>query len=186
MGTPVPRVADLYKAVKSTFELSALQVVRLKLCVLAVGGAPQPSHAAIQTALSEVRPALDMSAALGSGAAGFGAGAWLVGRVDPLMPMQPFPPASHEVVPPRSPSPSQKSASAIVGPTFEDEARTALTAVLPEVCPWLTRHSRVLCRQLELLSKQRCRQADVLCHAEGDTLVPCVNHPAHGFRVITF
>ena len=98
VGAPVARVSDVHKALKLAYEMTTRQVSRLELRVVAVGGTPQPSHAAILSALSEVRPALDISAALGSDAAGFGAGAWLVVRVAPLTLMQPFPPASpHEV-----------------------------------------------------------------------------------------
>ena len=71
----------------------------------------------------------------------------------------------------------------MAGPVFEDEARRALEAVLPEAFPWLRTHTRIMCRQLEL-ADGATKQADLLCHASEGTLLPCISLPEHGLRVV--
>ena len=116
-----------------------LQIACTELRVVAAGG-PQPAPGAISASLAAPHTALDASAPLGSPAAGFGAGAWLVAReVAP----QHYAPAGEGGW-------AALSATAMVGSTFEAEARDALKAVLSEIFPWLRIHSRLVSRQLEL------------------------------------
>ena len=80
VDVPAPaRVCDVRKALREPFQLSGLQVARTDLRVVAADG-PQPAPDAVSAALAAPRAALDASAPLGSPAAGFGAGAWLVAR----------------------------------------------------------------------------------------------------------
>jgi hypothetical protein len=55
--------------------------------------------------------------------------------------------------------------------------------VLPEAFPWLRAHSRIIARQLELVD-DTTKQADLLCYASEDTLLPCTSLPEHGLRVV--
>ena len=172
VDVPAPaRVCDVRKALREPFQLSGLQVARTELRVVAAGG-PQPVPGAVSAALAAPLAALDASAPLGSPAAGFGAGAWLVAR---------------EVAPqhdaPAAEGGAALSASAMVGPTFEAEARVALEAVLPEVFPWLGSHSRLMSRQLDLPA-EGMREADLLCYTDADSLQPSVSIAVHGVRLI--
>ena len=173
VDVPAPaRVCDLRKALQDPFQLSGLQIARTELRVVAAGG-PQPAPGAIAAALAVPRAALDASAPLGSPAAGFGDGAWLLAReVAPQL----YAPAAEGGW-------AVLSATAMVGPTFEAEARDALAAVLPDIFPWLRSHSRVLSRQLELPS-EGTREADLLCYTNADSLLPSVSIAVHGVRLI--
>ena len=173
VDVPAPaRVCDLRKALREPFELSGLQVARTELRVVAAGG-PQPAPGAVSAVLAAPHAALDASAPLGSPAAGFGAGAWLVARE--VAPQHDAPTAGA--------GGGAQSATAMVGPTFEAEALVALEAVLPEVFPWLRSHSRLLSRQLEL-PPEGVRQADLLCYTDADSLQPSVSSAVHGVRLI--
>jgi hypothetical protein len=74
------------------------------------------------------------------------------------------------------------SVSDVVGPTFEHEAREALSSVFREVCPWAADVSRLLSRSLD--RDGNAREADVMCYVEGDTLGPCASAPAYGVAVV--
>ena len=118
VDVPAPaRVCDLRKALRALLQLSGLQMARTELRVVAAGG-PQPAPGAVSAALAGPRAALDASAPLGSPAAGFGGGAWLVARE--LAPQQDCGAAARSL-----------SATAMVAPTFEAEARVALEAGAP-------------------------------------------------------
>ena len=172
VDVPAPaRVCDVRKALREPFQLSGLQVARTELRVVAAGG-PQPAPSAVSAALAAPRAALDASAPLGSPAAGFGAGAWLVARE-----------VAPQHVAPAAGGGAALSATAMVGPTFEAEARAALEAVLPEVFPWLRSHSRLVSRQLELPA-EGTREADLLCYTDADSLQPSVSSAVHGVRLI--
>ena len=92
----------------------------------------------------------------------------------------PVPPAQ---APSRGPADARAlSVSDVVGPTFEHEAREALSSVFREVCPWAADVSRLLSRSLD--RDGNAREADVMCYVEGDTLGPCVGAPAYGVAVV--
>ena len=168
------RVADVYKGLRATFELSGPRLASTELRLVAAAG-PQPTAAAISAALAGDCAALDVSAPLGSAAAGFGAGAWLVAR----------PAAASQLHPAGAAAEGRyvRSVTEMAAPMFEDEARKVLEAVLPEAFPWLRAHSRIISRQLELYDDTP-NQADLLFYASGDTLLPCICLPAHGLRVV--
>ena len=161
------RVCDVRKALRAPFQLSGLQMARTELRVVAAGG-PQPAPGAISAALAAPYAALDASAPLGSPAAGFGAGAWLVAR---------------EVAPQLGAPEEAQSVTAMAGPTFEAEAQAALEAALPEVFPWLRSCSRPVPRHLEPPS-EGAREAGLLCVTDADSLLPSLSSAVHGVRLI--
>ena len=93
------------------------------------------------------------------------------------------PPAPPAHAPSRGPADARAlSVSDVVGPTFEHEAREALSSVFREVCPWAADVSRLLSRTLD--RDGNAREADVMCYVEGDTLGPCVGAPVYGVAVV--
>ena len=75
VDVPAPaRIADVYKGLRATFQLSGPRLAATELRLVAAAG-PQPTAASISAALARDCAALDVSAPLGSAAAGFGAGA---------------------------------------------------------------------------------------------------------------
>ena len=71
----------------------------------------------------------------------------------------------------------------MVGPTFEGEARVALTSCLREVCPWLDDHSPILTRVLD--RGGNAREADIMCYVLGDSLAPCRPLATSGVAVVS-
>jgi hypothetical protein len=176
--TPGQDVGDVAVVSCRYFSRWGLDAGQVRIHLVAASGTEEPSDEAISAALAKKH--LSVGAAVASGA-------WLVAATQHVRAS----PASSSV-PGRlsfggggggggSPAPPEArlpSVSEAVGPTFEQEARDAVSALFRELCPWTNDHSPLLSRRMDTEGARR--EAGVVCYVHGDDLLPCVALAGHG------